>query len=340
MHRILYGKHHIEYKGHIYIVKQPSLELKYRAQLLYDKMVSSNRFEQWISEKQAKLLLIQVGILSPVYENDLKILNDSLENRKLELYQNFTDTKKCNQVRGFIRQIENSIADLSNTVHSLQHFTLKGYANLCMQEFILMNSICDVEDNLVCGMDDSYLNYSLLTSVLIHSYITEGSYRAVGRDNQWRTYWRGTNKNPFGNTEYLTVEQQRLAYYTQLYDNIYQNQDCPPSEVIEDDDMLDGWMIHEHRKDEEGKKQNRAEQLAQKHGNAQEIFVMANNQEDRKVIDDLNDTRGKVIKKQRHAKIASTTGNLQELDLPDRRADLNMQKQQMMSQTVKNMKGK
>ena len=77
--------------------------------------------------------------------------------------------------------------------------------------------------------------------------------------------------------------------WSSLYDNIQESPDCPSNEVINDDDMLDGWMIIQKRNREQAKLQKDAENKFgnKKISNADEVFIVKDyyNQPDQKPED-------------------------------------------------------
>ena len=60
-----------------------------------------------------------------------------------------------------------------------------------------------------------------------------------------------------------------------MYDNIQESMDCPTEDVINDDDMLDGWFIVQNRKREKDKKEKDVD-LAEKI--ARQLFGKVKNQ--------------------------------------------------------------
>jgi len=90
-----------------------------------------------------------------------------------------------------------------------------------------------------------------------------------------------------------------------MYDNIQESLDCPTKEVIEDDDLLDGWFIIQGKKRDKEKSEQDFENSVKsnKIKNASEIFVMAPNQKEKERIDNMNNVHSSMIKKQRFAVI-------------------------------------
>jgi len=85
--------------------------------------------------------------------------------------------------------------------------------------------------------------------------------------------------------------------------------DCPDNDVINDDDMLDGWFIIQNKKREREKKENQFENsTSDKIKNSDEVFVMSSSTKEDAKINDLNSPMSKQIKKQREAVINKKGG--------------------------------
>jgi len=124
-----------------------------------------------------------------------------------------------------------------------------------------------------------------------------------------------------------------------MYDNAYENPKCPEDEVMDDDDMFDGWIINERRENERDRLENRVEsKLDGRHSNAQEVFVMAHSKKDVEDINSYNDLQGKMVKKQRDGFIQQR-GNVSGSDLPDQKLKIQRQSQKQFVDTVKGNQG-
>jgi hypothetical protein len=108
-----------------------------------------------------------------------------------------------------------------------------------------------------------------------------------------------------------------------MYDNAAQHPDCPEKNIIDDDDMFDGWMIFEHRKQEKEQKRKRIDALADQKGD--EIFVMSHSKKDAADIMSVNDETERQRLLQRFRQIRSTEGSTQEAELLDVKMKLNKQ---------------
>jgi hypothetical protein len=76
--------------------------------------------------------------------------------------------------------------------------------------------------------------------------------------------------------------------------------DCPSKDVIEDDDMLDGWFILQNKKREKEKAEAEFDKNTnEKIKNSSEVFVMANNKNDKERIESMNSYHAMMVKKER-----------------------------------------
>jgi hypothetical protein len=68
----------------------------------------------------------------------------------------------------------------------------------------------------------------------------------VARTDPWRGVWaaRRAEAGVFGKPACdLTDEQRSVVGWSLLYDGARECPDCPPDDVLTDDDAFDGWLI-------------------------------------------------------------------------------------------------
>jgi microcompartment protein CcmL/EutN len=115
-----------------------------------------------------------------------------------------------------------------------------------------------------------------------------------------------------------------------MYDNVQESMDCPTDEVIEDDDMLDGWFIIQRKKQETERAKSELEKRTQnsKISNSDEIYVFTDSRKEAESIDNMNSINAQMIKKQREQTIESKGGAV-DLDFQDQKIKLsNMSNEQ------------
>ena len=92
--------------------------------------------------------------------------------------------------------------------------------------------------------------------------------------------------------------------------------ESPPDKVIQDDDLLDGWLILQNRKREKERVEKEMDKKIGKNKGAQEVYIMAETTEEAQKVEMLNNAMTKGIKKQRQ-KMVDKHGEIQEQHLPD-----------------------
>ena len=96
----------------------------------------------------------------------------------------------------------------------------------------------------------------------------------------------------------LTDSQRILIAWSSLYESINEHPECHDTFVIEDNDMLDGWLILQRKgkgngRDPDGFIEN------EKIKNAQEIFIPAETLEDAKRIHGMNSEYNEAMRKKK-----------------------------------------
>ena len=151
--------------------------------------------------------------------------------------------------------------------------------------------------------------------------------REIVRTDPWRSYWGSAPKhNIFGSTsKELNLIQRSAVLFAKMYENVYQNPDCPPDDVFEDDDMFDGWMIKERIKREKDKDKKAVDNMA---GNAKggEVFLVAENRSDADKIFAVNAQTERMKIRGREQELNAQRGDFKlEKDLRDVKMDLRNQ---------------
>jgi len=147
--------------------------------------------------------------------------------------------------------------------------------------------------------------------------------------------------NAFGKSaSELTKDQISLSSYSCMYDNVYENSDAPDEKVIEDDDCLDGWFIHQRREYDKQKKKRQTEDMIKnpKIANSQEIFLMANDQEEANKIFDVNHPAVRGIIKDRQNTIQGAGKQIKFTELNDIKQDIAMESMQAAKSKIKGMR--
>ena len=309
---------------------------KYRASCLYNSIIDDNRFNDWLDENICLAILIENKLVDSNVEHNLKALSTRVEELKVELYESFFDSKKKEQTKKILKMVYQKQNETIMSRHSLDHLTLKGFAEMVRQQYLIYSTLVDAENKLVWPTTDDVDIRQLDNIMLIlrHSLLSHSQLREIARNDPWRSYW-GVSKNPFDcPIPNLTDEQRMLVTFSKMYDNIQEHPQSPPIAILEDDDALDGWIIKQKKDREKEKEQELLDNTFKGLKEADEVFVIANNQEDIDKINSLNNTQSKMVKQQRESVIKSK-GKAVDLEFPDRMMALQQQSNQKFMDTVK-----
>lgn len=336
--RILSGYHIFIFNNKKYKLIYPDISVKYEAEIYSQEEFDKNKYNDWITEEELVYVLIDMGIWTLNGDYELEKLEGKIEDAKIDLYKSYLNPKKSKSIQKTIDNLNKQYNRLYNLRHSLDHITVNGYCNQIKNEYIIMNSIYDLKNNPIFK-EEAHLNTILLKNIseyLSSNNIDIKTFKTIARSSSWRNYW-GANKNNLFEKPAInwTDEQRALVIMTKMYDNVYEHPDCPADIVIENDDMLDGWMISQKREIEKEKNKHRIEKTIPKHlNNAQEVFLMAGSKEEAQSIYSMNDTQSMGVIKERK-NLLKQQGTISEQNLPDVKRDLILQSNEKRKQMTR-----
>lgn len=322
--RILSGQYIFIHKNVQYCLVYPNIDLKYRAEIYANQEYEDSKYNDWISQEDLKYVLIDFGLWKLQWDIDLEKTEKKIEDTKIELYKNHLNPAKIKTIRKSLSSLVKSQTRLLNAKHAFDHITLEGYCNTIKNDYLLIHSIYDANNNLVFDKDNTDLKLlSELSTVILNNNIEPSDFKEIARSAVWRNYWGANQSDLFGRpTIDWTDEQKTLVVISKMYDQIYEHTECPPDKVIEDDDMLEGWMLLQKREHEKNKNRQNVDKLIPDNlRNAQEIFITANSREEAKAIQDMNDIAAQQIINERR-QVIGRENSVAEQNLPDIRRDL------------------
>ena len=328
INQILTGKIKCEVSGKIVYVNSFTPEVRLRASEVYEKTLRDARFFGLMSEFNMLDFLYKQGIWDNSQDTELKTSGIKIDGIKREMYSAYSrfSSKRVDQLRKALEKIIKKTEELYSKLHYYDMFTAEGIAKIFELEYLLENS---VEENI--NVSPNFIK--ILTNSYINNKPSESSLRKIARSATWKNIWGAskTENKLFGKpSSYLSDEQRSILVWSRLYDNINDHPDCPDDKVIEDDDLLDGWLIIEHNKrKEEGKKKD-----SDNKGDSQEVFIVAETPEDAHRINQMNDTSANFVKRQRQTALQKV-GAIREQDMPDSRQNVAVKAMQSFRDRMK-----
>lgn len=323
LYRIISGKTIFNYNNEEYTLYSPSIEIKYRASIIYDNIIQEEKYHDWLREENCEHLMISLGIWNISVPKQLKTFEQSLDDLKVNLFSSFAVPSKVKDIRKKIKTVKENIHKIYSSKNEFVSHTLEGYASSIKNEYIICNTL--YKDNKLLFQNNSNKSYTLFNNLIYYIdrlIITTEIFKILARSNLWRGYWNSGKNNIFDNcATSLTDEQRALLNISKMYDNIYEHPECPDEKVIEDDDALDGWMILQKRKNDKERKKAQFDASNPNMKNAGEVFVIPESQDEREQILEMNSIESKISLKEKFGYL-NKHGKAEDGVLPDVQRDV------------------
>lgn len=322
--QLMTGQLHFQIDNRPYFLSVPTVECRIIAQTIYEEELFKNRFQKWLNAATARSILISRGIIAPNIDQQVKALEERLEDLKVNLYKSMFSTSDEKKIKKDIVLVKNRLGELEKQKNEIFHLTLEGFASRLKFTTLVAASIYSsltgrrvYDDEEIKTPDLNFVDIVTARRAMLEPNTEE--IREVARSYPWRNTWSLGKPNPFGKVVLdLTEHQQSLMIYSNMYDNIRESSDCPSNTVINDDDMCDGWLILQNRKREKDLREKQTEDILGKNSKAQEIGIPVKSLEDRKRVMSMNDQGTKIVLQQRQKQIEKA-GVIKDGDLMDNR---------------------
>lgn len=315
LYKIIQGETRIEVSDggygtkKILYVKEPSISDNLQALRIYQKRFDQAFYSGVYKEVDIIKKLISVNLWSDKEQEHLDSIPDKIEEAKVQLYLAYKSFRSRKVARKNLLRLYKEFSELYKKRDILSEQTCEGFASLCKTRFLIcLNTFNEngervfpdyhEEDNN--AVSEVVLNYLM-------TVIPDTTVRYISRKDLWRSFW-GPGKlqgGVFGKPSIeLSQDQRSLISWSKIYDSINESPDCPSTLVLEDDDMLDGWLIYQGRKREK-EKSNKLDSEKGANVKGDEVYLFADNEDDAKRIHDLNDVQGKSTIKNLHKQLDS-----------------------------------
>jgi len=289
------------YKGKVkLLIKSPDLKTLYRAQEVYNKAYDRATNRKLYPKEYLWHTLKETGVWTDEEDEILELLPKRIENFKINMFENIRRPLIRDKIKSQIQAEKNTYETLFNKKHKLDYLSVDGVANFAKHQYIISNCTYYKRKKWTWQQESIYnlLNY-YYTNI-----ISEEMIRDIAKNQPWNTMW-STRKLCGGilrrKSSEITSDQARLFFWSQMYENAYQQDDVDPKILLKDDDLFDGWLLV---KDRDKKADNTEKSIKNpKIANSQEIFLSASNKAEAREIAGLNDGRAKQIIQQRINKV-------------------------------------
>lgn len=339
--RICSGTIRIPLQDKVYFIHKPSLEQIYNAKEYYLEIFKEAELEGLYNEETLLQFMREKDLWDDESQSFFDKLPKEIEEFKLQLFQATFKSTERELIRKALKIAKDKFLEIIQKKTSYEYLTCAGSASMAVCRYLIGCGL-KLNGKLVFGENFWEEESQLLDKIMMvysRSRIDDTQYREIARTNPWSNIWssRNTASCLFGcpATEY-TDEQRNLTSWSTLYENIGQHPECPSDEILEDDDLLDGWLIYQRKQREQRMNAKAGDGLVtnEKIKNSQEIFIVAQTQKDANKIININDAHGKAIQKQR-LDYVKRKGEVNELDMPDTKLRLQTETTQAISQSMK-----
>jgi hypothetical protein len=332
--RIIAGCLRINYEKSYLYVRQPTREHKYIANEIYEETLRECELEGLYNDDELLDFLIEYEIWDEDKQKLLDGVQKDIETIKIKLFNLAFKEREREMARKMLVVAKKTVYDLIALRNSKNDLSCAGVAQTAKSKYLLGVSLY-YQNNERVFPDDYHLwitGSNIIEDVAnfyFQNHIQEEDYREISRTEPWRSTWnakRGEGK-VFGlPSADLSDEQRVLIIWSGIYDSIYEHPECPPDEVVEDNDMIDGWMLiqrNKRRADLDNKRGLGAIEN-EKIKNSDEVYFPVNTLEDAKKVDTLNDDHAMLIKRKR-IRLLREKGTVNEVEMPDTLQKLHME---------------
>lgn len=283
-------------------IYSPTPELNYEANEVYMEVYNNCLEEGIMTDDDVYNLLLNEGLWTEEDEKNLtETLPEHIKYFQKELFKAAFKSNLRTKLRKYLKTARDEQERLHDIKHQFDAYTCHGTANFARYQYIIESSTYKYDGTLY-----DWANIPISNVIQYHNENTvlPEMIREISRTMPWHNTWQACKSNgqvfPKSGVE-LSMPQQLLLMWSKMYDDISDSPDCPHESIVEDDDMLDGWILIQKEKRDSEKNKKIGEEFTQneKIANAQEIYLVAETLEDAKKIDDMNDPRQKAIKRSR-----------------------------------------
>lgn len=325
----------------VFTLRPPTPEERGKSAITYDREYKRCIHMGLSSEVDAITDFIITEQWDPEIDIQIEGLHKDIHNIRRGLIDFVFNRTKLEQSRSLLRRAEKALMDRLSKRHVLLQNTAEASATIAQQRYLISvvaqtktgEPFWATEKDFE-KFDDIGVVVQLCELFFTQSKLPTKLIRELARSQQWRVYWEVAKHTSdlFENSITSWSNNQReLAYWSSIYDSVYEAYERPNKEIILDDDLLDSWFIKQGEKVVNNKNNDTT---SIKPG-SNEVFVMAD-KEGAKRVYDMNDPTSRTRIKARQ-KFLQKHGDTKEQNLPDSQREIKQQLMNMRSQKAKDI---
>ncbi len=328
--RIVAGVLRCKVDGRTILIKKPDLEHIYYAQERYIQYKEELEEAGCMSEAAVIQLMTELGLWDKSKEQSLTDLPKEIENFKVGLYESQFKSNEKKRIRQYLDVAKKTYAENSAKRQTYNYVTATGAAAMLRNRYLIAMSLFALNGTRLFNEENFWESRNDFLDEVISKYFetraSETEIRLLARTEPWRSIWntRKSEGSVFGLPSVsLNEEQRALSVWSSIYDSVYEHSECPIDDVIEDDDVLDGWMILQRRKRKQQGDKKGIENFTENERirGSSELFIPVDTMEDAKKLNEYMDPHSLAIKKQR-LRFVAKHGEVKEYKMPDTQIEI------------------
>lgn len=339
VNRVISGCTISSFNDEIVLVYEPSAYDKILAHNVYNSEFKYAELEGMPTDEDIIKEMLKRGLWSKILQDELDQLPHKMEELKIELYNAFFQFKRRDNIKKSLDSLRHREVKLLEQREKLRHVTCEGFATAAKNRYLICAASKKSDGSKFFNQNLGNYSQSLL-DLFIQDYfsqkIDDTTIRDLSRYEPWRSVW-GAGKSEgriFGiPSTLLSPEQKLICIWSKIYDSISESPECPPDEVLDDTDCLDGWMLVNARNRENERKAEHGYKPGDKFNKADEVFIMVENAEDIARVNAMNSPAAILRKQQRMNALDRAGGKLDDQYMPDAQ-------QRMREQVMQNIRSK
>jgi len=322
-------------KQRLFLVRSPTPAERYASIEAAMEAVAEAGTEELWSENELLVFLHENGLWSDEKQKMFEQVEKDIETLKVKLYQMAFRSAELAVGRRMLKVAKAKQNELYAERHQYDHMTADGQAPLARMRYMVGCCLLRADGSQVWKNNEFMDSDDLLLDEAVNAFgksrAGEAVLRELARSEPWRSIWscRHSEGSVFGKpSAELSDEQRHLTVWSRVYDNAYEDSECPPDSVVSDDDMFDGWLILKRRERDKGMKNKQADNaLNEKVAKSGEVFIInampeqaetSMTAEEVAAVHDLNDENAAAVKNRRMA-LLKQKGVVLEAEMPDSR---------------------
>jgi len=339
LYQIIAGKVACKILGDLLYVKSPTPEQKLMGLQIYQDTLLEAELDGVLTDTEMQTIMIQNGLWSPTEESELSTASTRMDTLKEEMYKRYSSfqSQQIERLRRLLIGLRTRAGELFKKKHAYDLYTCVGLATVYQLQTFLANNTYDSNGTVISekNIDDTYMR--LLSEQYVNNKPTDFDVRQITKSGLWRSIWHASkgDNSIFGlPATFFSDEQRSLIGWSRLYDNIAEAVEQPDKIVLDDDDLLDGWLIlqYKQRESERMKKPNDSLNIQ---GGAQEVFIPVETIDDARRVAGMNDLASQMLKRQR-LNLIQKQGRVEEQDMPDSQQEMIMEATRKFNEQIRN----